>query len=101
MGTAGFYVESLVSEGAVTRACVTQVDVLAELVGKEVAQQMPFSWLRLDGRAYSSSNPNWSNLRVAAFSLIVRTTWSGMPSGTVAWISKVISTSDPTRALRC
>jgi hypothetical protein len=49
----------------------------------------------------SSSNPCWSNFRVLAFSVIVRTTSSGTPDGTSAEISSLTSTTASTRETRC
>ena len=52
------------------------------------------------GRCYSSSKPLSSNLRVRLFSVTVRTTCSGVPSGMLASISKVSRTSAPTNPAR-
>ena len=50
---------------------------------------------------YSSSKPWDVNLRVRPFSVTVRTTWSGAPSGMCAAMSSVTSTCAPRRATRC
>lgn len=44
--------------------------------------------------SYSFSNPLLVNFSVRAFSVTARTTWSGAPSGTVAWISRITVTVD-------
>src|SRR5215212_4640640 len=54
--------------------------------------------IRAGRTAYSSSNPvPLSKPRVRQFSVTVRTMWGGAPPGSRAWISKVISTSAPSR----
>jgi len=50
---------------------------------------------------YSSSNPWDANLSAAAFSVTVRTTFSGAPSGIRASISRVTVTSAPGSPARC
>ena len=48
-------------------------------------------------KRYDSSNPWLWNFSVRLFSLTVRTTFSGTPSGTFAAMSKLTVTSAPTR----
>jgi len=52
-------------------------------------------------RAHSSSNPKGSKPSARAFSETVRTTSSGTPSGTSAWISILTSTLEPVSFVRC
>jgi hypothetical protein len=49
---------------------------------------------------HSVSKPLLENFRVRLFSVTVRTTWSGAPSGISASISNVTRTDDPTSPTR-